>query len=138
MIGNEIDEIIENLFDSLLQKCKKCLEKWMKGSDFVFDSVDLLNYKLHEISLNWSGSYVDSQKELKNKKATINPKYTVDKCFQYALTVALNHKEYQILSLLLINIIGKKWVFHHIKRIEKSLNQIINQLLLMYIICTLQ
>ena len=27
----------------------------------------------------------------KNKKATINPKSNDDKCFQYALTVALNH-----------------------------------------------
>ena len=49
-------------------------------------------YKLHEISLNRGGSYIDSPKLLKNKKATINPKNNVDECFQYALTVALNHK----------------------------------------------
>ena len=28
----------------------------------------------------------------KNKKATINPKTNDDKCFQYALTVALNYQ----------------------------------------------
>ena len=49
------------------------------------------------------------------KKATINTKNDDDKCFQYALTVALNYqsikkilKEYQKLSLLLISITGKK------------------------------
>ena len=29
---------------------------------------------------------------LKNKKATINPKNNDDNCFQYALTVVLNHQ----------------------------------------------
>ena len=53
-------------------------------SEFVFNSVDLLHYKLHEINLNRSGSYVDSPKWLKHKKATINPENDDDKCFQYA------------------------------------------------------
>ena len=54
----------------------------MKGSEFVFD---LLYYKFHKISLNRRGSYIDSPKWLKNKKATINPKNNYDKCFQYAV-----------------------------------------------------
>ena len=29
----------------------------------------------------------------KKKKATINPKNNDDRCFQYALTVALNHEQ---------------------------------------------
>ena len=29
----------------------------------------------------------------KNKKATINPKNKEDKCFQYALTAALNYEK---------------------------------------------
>ena len=29
----------------------------------------------------------------KKKKATINPKTNDDRCFQYAVVVALNHKE---------------------------------------------
>ena len=59
----------------------------MRGSEFVFD---LLHYNLHKISLNGDGSYIDSPKWLKKKKATINPKNNDDKCFQYALIVALN------------------------------------------------
>ena len=35
---------------------------------------------------------MDSPKWVKNKKATINPKNNDDKCFQYALTVALNYQ----------------------------------------------
>ena len=65
----------------------------MKGSEFVFDSVNSLYYKLHKISQNKGGSYIDSPKRLKNKKATINPKKNDDKCFQYTVTVALNHEQ---------------------------------------------
>ena len=39
----------------------------MKGSEFVFDSVDLLYYKLHKLRLNRVASYIDSQKWVKNK-----------------------------------------------------------------------
>ena len=45
----------------------------MKGSKFVIDSVDLLYYKCQEISLVWGGSYIDTPRCIKNKKATINP-----------------------------------------------------------------
>ena len=33
----------------------------MKRSEFVFDNVGLLEYKLNKISLNRRGSYIDSQ-----------------------------------------------------------------------------
>ena len=52
------------LFTSLWQRSQEDLEESMKGSEFVFDSVDLLHYKLHKKSVN-SGSYVDSPKLLK-------------------------------------------------------------------------
>ena len=32
----------------------------MKESEFVFDSVDLLNYIFQKISINRCGSYIDS------------------------------------------------------------------------------
>ena len=62
----------------------------MRGSEFVFDSVDLLHDNLPKISLNRGRSGIDSPKLL--KKAAINPKNNDDKCFQYAITVALNHR----------------------------------------------
>ena len=50
-------------------------------------------YDLNKISLSKGGSYIDSPEWLKNKKATINLKNNDDKCFQYALTVALDHEQ---------------------------------------------
>ena len=47
--GYETDQFIEELFDSVLQRYQ---------SEFVYDSIDLLHYKLHEIDLNSGGSYV--------------------------------------------------------------------------------
>ena len=128
LMGNETDEIIKKLFESLLQEYPEGLEESVKGSEFVFDSVDLLEYQHNKIGLNRRGSYVDSPKWLKSEKATINPKINDDKCFQYAVIVTLNYqnkktlKEYQTLNPLLINMIGKKEIFHCTKKTGKSLN----------------
>ena len=64
----------------------------MRGSEFVPDSINLLYYHLQQVGLKRGGSYIDSPEWLKNKKAAINPKNDDDNCFQYALTVALNHQ----------------------------------------------
>ena len=62
VIGYETDEIIEELFKSLLQKFQDGLEKSMRGSEFVFDSINMLCYKLHKTSPYRSGSYIDFPK----------------------------------------------------------------------------
>ena len=64
----------------------------MEGSNFVLESVDLLYYSLHRISLDKGGSYIDSPDWIKNKKATINPQNKGNECFKYAIVVALNHE----------------------------------------------
>ena len=64
----------------------------MRGSEFVPDSINLLYYHLQQVGLKRGGSYIDSPEWLKNKKAAINPQNNDDNCFQYALTVALNHQ----------------------------------------------
>ena len=43
------------------------------GSNFIFESVELLDYHLHKISLKRRKSYVKSPELLINKRATINP-----------------------------------------------------------------
>ena len=94
MIGYETDEIIEDLFYSFLQRYQNGLEESMRGSEFVFDNIDSLYYKLYKIILDRGGSYIDSAEWLKNKKATINPQNKKDdRCFQYAVTVALNYQK---------------------------------------------
>ena len=93
MMGNETDKINEDPFDSFWQRCQKYLEESMRGSEFVFDCVDSLYYKLHKISLNRGESYIDSPKWLENKKVTTNLKNNDVKSFQYAVTAALNHEQ---------------------------------------------
>ena len=93
MMGSEADDIIEKLFESLLQKYQKGLKESMKRSEFYFDSVDILYYNLQKTSLKRIGlSHIDSPKWLKNEKAMINPKTNDDNCFQYSLTVLLNYQ----------------------------------------------
>ena len=65
----------------------------MKGSVFIFDSVQLMYYKCHKVDFECGGSYIDSPGWRKKKKAIINPKNEDDKCFQYAATVALNYEK---------------------------------------------
>ena len=66
----------------------------MKGTEFVFNCVYSLYYKFHKINANHGESYIDSPDWIKTKKATINPMNKKDnKCFQYAVTVTLNHEE---------------------------------------------
>ena len=92
MMSRETDEIIEELFESLLQRYEEGLDELIRGSDFIFDSVDAFYYDINKISLSGGGSYIDSPEWLKNKKTTINPKNNDGKCFQYAVTVALKYK----------------------------------------------
>ena len=111
----ETVEIINEFFNSLLTKYQVGLEESIKGSEFVFDSVDLLHYKYHKTSLIRGGLYTGSLKWLKNKKTTINSKNNDGKCFEYAATAALDHQNIKYnpekirkIIPLLINIIGKK------------------------------
>ena len=117
MTGIETDDIINELFESFFKKYQEGLEtKMREGSNFVFESADLLYYSPHKISLNRGGSYIDSPDWIKHKKATINPKSKDNKCLRDSIITALNHKkikynpnkEYLILCLLLINIIGRR------------------------------
>ena len=60
MIGKETDEVIKELFESLLSRYQIDSKESMKGINFVFDCTDLLHYKRHKISFNSGGSYIDS------------------------------------------------------------------------------
>ena len=92
MEGGKTDEIIEEIFGSLLQNYQKNLEEPMRVSEFVPDSIDLLYSHLQKVGLKRSESYINSPEWLKNKIATINPKNNDDNCFPYALTATLNHQ----------------------------------------------
>ena len=52
MMGSETDEILEELFESLLQRYQEGLEESITGSNYMFDSGDVLYYNLNKINLN--------------------------------------------------------------------------------------
>ena len=91
MNGSDTDEVIKLLFRSFLQKYQENLQNKMRGSEFEFDSVNLLYHNFNKISLNRGGSYIEPAKWIKDKKSIIYPKSNDHKCFQYAVTLALNH-----------------------------------------------
>ena len=64
MMNSERDEIMNELFRSLLQNYQEGLEESMRRSLFILDSVDLLRYHLQKTSLKRSGSYKESFKWL--------------------------------------------------------------------------
>ena len=67
------NEVVNQLFESLLSRYLIGLETLLRGSDFIFDSVQLLCYKCHKINFKRGRSYVCSPDWIKKKKATINP-----------------------------------------------------------------
>ena len=90
---DNVNEVVNELSESLLSRYQIVLETSMSGSDFIFDSVELLYYKFYKINFKRGGSFIDSPDWIKKKKATIILKNVDDKCFQCAVTVALNYEE---------------------------------------------
>ena len=104
MNGTDTSDAINKLINSFMKRYQGGLETKMKGSSYIFESIDLLEYHLHKISLNIGSSYIDSPIWIKNKGVTINPKNTKNNnCFQYAITAALNYRN----------------IGHHSERISK-------------------
>ena len=88
-------------------------------------------YKCHKISHNHGGSCIDSPDWIKTKKATINLINKKDRCFQNAITIALNHEEIGKHSERITKIkpfINKynweEYIFHQKKMIGKNLRKI--------------
>ena len=59
MSYDNVNEVVDELFESLLLRYQSSLETSMTGSNFLFNSVLLLYYK---------GSYMDSPGLMKHKK----------------------------------------------------------------------
>ena len=91
-MGYETDNIIKELCKSFLNNYQNEDIILRKGGDFVFQSVDLLTYNVHKISLRRGRSYIKAPEWVINKRATINPKNKDDKCFQYSVNAALNNQ----------------------------------------------
>ena len=141
MNGTETNNAINELFNPFLTRYQEGLATKMKGSSYIFDKVDSLEYHLHKISLNRGSSYINSPEWLKNKKATINPKNVEDNkcCFQFAIIAALNHQNtdnhperISKLKPFINNYNSKDIEFLSHSKDWINLNKIIRQLLLKY------
>ena len=53
--GSDTDNTIREIFKSFLRNYQEEL-KIIKGSDFIFESVELMDYKLHRVRLRKCGS----------------------------------------------------------------------------------
>ena len=93
MNGIDTSDAINELIDFFRKRYQGGLETKMKGSSYIFERIDLLEYHLHKISLNRGGSYIKCDEWLKNKGVIINSKNTKNNnCFQYAIIAALNYQ----------------------------------------------
>ena len=57
---NDANQVIDELFESLRSRYPGNLETSMRGSDYIFDSVQLMYYKCHKVNFNRGGSHIDS------------------------------------------------------------------------------
>ena len=87
------NEVVNEPFESPLSRYHIGLETLMRGSNFIFSSVQLLHYECHKIDFKHGISYINSADWIKKKNATINPKNEDYKFFQYAATITLYHEE---------------------------------------------
>ena len=94
MEASDINEIINEIFDSLIKKYQELLEYSTKSSGLISEGVESMTYDINKTTINRGGSYTESPTWLKNKKCAINPQNKNDsKCFQYSITAALNHEK---------------------------------------------
>ena len=88
------EDILNQLFDSLLKYFNDKLLICRTDSSYVFDSVEGISIHFHKIDLRRGSSYIPTPEWLENKKAAINPKnMKANYCFAYAVTIAIFHKE---------------------------------------------
>ena len=66
MNGTDTSDAIDELINSFIKRYQEGLEKKMKGSSYIFERIDLLEYHLHKISLNKGSSYIESPEWIHN------------------------------------------------------------------------
>ena len=104
-MGIDTKNVIDTLFNTLVQNFQRAQKTSNeRGSEFIPDRVELLDYDFHAIDIRRAESYIMSPDWIASKKATINPKNEKDnKCFQWSIIAGLNYniiKEKELKKLL--------------------------------------
>ena len=112
--GYSTDDIINKLIKSFEKRLQEGLETKMKGSNYIFNRIELLEYHFHKITLNRGSSYLPTSSQVANKKCTLNPQNKKDHlCFVYAIALALNYhkisRDHQIISNIIPFIPNYNW-----------------------------
>ena len=68
MNGTDTSDAINKLINSFMKRYQEGLVTKMKGSSYIFERFDLLEYHLHKISLNRESSYINSPVWIKIKE----------------------------------------------------------------------
>ena len=63
-----VTDIVDELSKTFLSRYQGNLETSIRGSDFIFNSVQVLYFKFHRIDLRRGGSHIDSPDCIKRKK----------------------------------------------------------------------
>ena len=90
---SDTENVIDTLFNTLLQNFQRIQETSNeRGSEFIPDSVEILEYEFHKIGIIRAESYIITPDWIASKKATKNPKNEkYNKCFQWSIIAGLNH-----------------------------------------------
>ena len=85
--------LLENISRSFLRNYEEELTI-IKRSNIVFESVELMDYKLRRRHLRRGRSYIKSPEWLLHKGLTINPKNrNDDECLRWSIISALNYNK---------------------------------------------
>ena len=85
MSGYDTNNIINMLIDSFNKRYQKALETQMKGSNYVFDRIERLEYHFHKITLNRGSSYIPTLSWYQIKNAQFISKTNKIICVLYML-----------------------------------------------------
>ena len=88
-MGSDTENVIDTFFQNF-QRIQETSNE--RESEFIPDSVELLEYELRKIDIIRTESYIVYPDWIASKKATINPKNEKDnKSFQWSIIAGLNY-----------------------------------------------
>ena len=67
-LGNDTNDIITKIYKSTLNNYQNEEQILRNGSNYIFESVDILNIHFHKIDLSRGSSYIESPQRISSKK----------------------------------------------------------------------
>ena len=91
--GDDTQEFIKILYESMFKNFEKESNS-LRGSNFVFDGIDLTYVQFIRLKLKRGGSYIPTTPWIHDKKAVINPQNTKnDCCLAHSIIISIHSDE---------------------------------------------